>query len=1113
MPVGEALLRADRAARESALDPRRSILLQAPAGSGKTAVLTQRFLRLLPTVDDPGEILAITFTRKAAAEMRGRIVRALRGETDVRDPGSGELRALAAAALRYGESRGWDLVRDAAALRIQTIDSFNYRLASELPVSSRVGGALSVTETPGELYRRAARRTLTAADDEPALASDAEVLLERLDGRWSSLERLLAQMLEQRGHWLGYVLTRQPEILCAHVDESLAHIIGQCLERAQGLLPGGLQGRLESLPGVGPLGSGPEQLGAWRALAAYTLTKDRTGWRRSLAERHLGSGYADAAARAALKSRIEELSAVPDAAQSLRSLAALPGPRLSHTEREALAALSRLLRRAALELQTEFASAGRVDYTYITGAARHALGESAEPTELALRTGLALRHILVDEFQDTSLAQGELLGTLTAGWEEGDGRTLFVVGDPMQSIYRFRDAEVGLFLAVREAGLGAVRLESLRLGCNFRASRALVDWTNEAFGQIFPVADELRSGAIAFSPSTAPGGGPAPAASANGAAAPSTGEAVELRLFPGDSAAEASAVAERIAALQAADPAATVAVLVAAHAHATPIVGALCALHIEVRGVDLVPLAERPVVRDLVQLARALYDLADRTAWLAVLRAPWCGARLATLTALSAAKDPQLPWEALNDEERLARCAAAERARLVRVRGVLAGALERRGREPPADSLERAWLELGGFDAYPPQDLEDARALFDALASSAAASEWHEPRDFERLIETLFSAPAASGANPVQIMTIHRAKGLEFDHVLVPALERPARGEARTLLRWIDLPRERGGSDLLLAPAPVIGQEADDRLGSLIGTLLATRAAHERARLMYVAVTRARRTLYLSGAPLPRKDGTLRPEPRSLLECLWPALAGRFVVEGAAPSLEALPRGTPPAPSQPLRRLRESWSAPELPQRRPLPHLPLGEATLEPPEFSWVGQTQRHIGTVVHALLATLADEGERPAREALERRREEVLHRLRQEGVPEEERQEAGRVVLRALALTLDDERGRWILARHPEAHSELALTGTAGGTLRSLVIDRSFVDEAGTRWVIDYKTSRHEGGDLEGFLAEEMRRYERQLAAYRTLAAALGPQPVRAALYFPLLQVFRELEPAAAD
>jgi len=81
------------------------------------------------------------------------------------------------------------------------------------------------------------------------------------------------------------------------------------------------------------------------------------------------------------------------------------------------------------------------------------------------------------------------------------------------------------------------------------------------------------------------------------------------------------------------------------------------------------------------------------------------------------------------------------------------------------------------------------------------------------------------------------------------------------------------------------------------------------------------------------------------------------------------------------------------------------------------------------------------------------------------------------------------------------------SAGRLRSVKIDRSFVDETGIRWVIDYKTSRHEGADLDGFLAQELQRYRPQLEAYLGLAAALGSQPVRAALYFPLLGAFREL------
>lgn len=128
--------------------------------------------------------------------------------------------------------------------------------------------------------------------------------------------------------------------------------------------------------------------------------------------------------------------------------------------------------------------------------------------------------------------------------------------------------------------------------------------------------------------------------------------------------------------------------------------------------------------------------------------------------------------------------------------------------------------------------------------------------------------------------------------------------------------------------------------------------------------------------------------------------------------------------------------------------------------------------------------------------------------GVAASERAEALERVLEALRRTLADERGRWILSgAHTDAHCEWPLSGLSRGQLRNVVIDRSFIDATRTRWVIDYKTSRHEGGDLAGFLEQEMQRYRPQLFDYLSLAATLGPEPVRAALYFPLLGAFREL------
>ena len=105
-------------------------------------------------------------------------------------------------------------------------------------------------------------------------------------------------------------------------------------------------------------------------------------------------------------------------------------------------------------------------------------------------------------------------------------------------------------------------------------------------------------------------------------------------------------------------------------------------------------------------------------------------------------------------------------------------------------------------------------------------------------------------------------------------------------------------------------------------------------------------------------------------------------------------------------------------------------------------------------------------------------------------------------MAAVIRDPKARWLLSsKHAEAQCELRLTGVLDGQVRNVVIDRSFVDEQGQRWVIDYKTSSHAGGDLAGFLAEERERYRSQLELYVRLARGLGPQPVRAALFFPWL------------
>jgi len=192
----QAAVQEDARAREAALDPARSFIVQAPAGSGKTGLLTQRFLVLLARVETPEEVVAITFTRKAAGEMRGRILEALAAAGGEAPADDHERRTwtLAREVLARDTALGWQLVATPDRLRILTIDALNAALIRQMPVLSRFGAPPSIAEDASELYREAARETLRELDSEAHWRGAVERLLLHLDNHWGRVETLLAEM-------------------------------------------------------------------------------------------------------------------------------------------------------------------------------------------------------------------------------------------------------------------------------------------------------------------------------------------------------------------------------------------------------------------------------------------------------------------------------------------------------------------------------------------------------------------------------------------------------------------------------------------------------------------------------------------------------------------------------------------------------------------------------------------------------------------------------------------------------------------------------------------------------------------------------------------------------
>lgn len=1086
----------DATARAEALDPARSFIVEAPAGSGKTGLLMQRYLSLLAVVDRPESIVAMTFTRKAAAEMRVRILEALehaREETPCVDEHSRVTRQLALAALRRDQEKGWKLQENSRCLQIQTIDSLCALLTSQMPWLSRFGSNPRVLEHAEELYRQAARRTLAALPEaNQALQEAFEVICLHFDNDLRRVEALLADMLEKRDQWLRAFHTvdllalreRLEQSLCEEIEVTLRHAYEQCPETVSADIAGwarqmkaaNLCRNLQSLPG--PAITNAQH---WRELRTLFLTTDGL-------VRKKPSGLA----KADVEAFTETLSALPDFVKALDACGDLPPERLTDEQWNIILHFVVLLRLSVAQLYDVFRERHEVDFSEITEAAIYALGTDITPTNLAFRFDYRIEHILVDEFQDTSLAQFELLERLTAQWSADDNRTLFLVGDPMQSIYRFRNAEVGLFLRAKKSGIGSVRLTSLQLTANFRSTEAVVNWLNRSFQEIMPRADDAESGAVSFRPcqSMQNDDGPAPQVHAfiqDGSVSKETSRAVDLAV---------SALQEG-----------TVGILVRSRTHLLGILRLLKDRRVPYQAIEIDALQSEQHVIDILTLTRAILHLGDRIAWLACLRAPWCGLILNDLAAIAENDSTRTIRELLHDPERIGQISSEGRQRAERTSSVLEAARANLGHLPLRHIVESAWLSLGGPVGFTTNQWEDAQTVFSLLEDH---DEGGTIRDFSLLaarLENLFARPTANVENAVQLLTVHGAKGLEFDTVILPQLDKKSGFDDQELLIWTEKPQPHGGVSLIMAALPQRGTA--DRLYDFVKNQRDKKERNERSRLLYVAATRTRKHLHLLCTLTPSANGDIKKAPRdTFLGMLWLAIEGelRVAAESAVTGEQV------PAKAETIvRRLPLHWKLPEPApsvawQSRPTEEI----ATQRLITYEWVKDTARHAGTVVHDLLRLFAEQGlAQWSEQRIESSTPFIRSELLRLGVSRSEVETATARVVKALTTTLTSERGQWILADHEEARSEWALGGAEADVFRSINIDRTFVSE-GVRWIIDFKTSEHLGGSLEDFLEEEQRRYSEQLETYARLLQRVEKRPIKVGLYFPLFDAWKEWQTA---
>jgi ATP-dependent helicase/nuclease subunit A len=1136
----------DESARAQTLETHQSFLVQAPAGSGKTELLTRRLLKLLAEVDEPEQILAITFTLAATAEMRARVLTKLHTARDTSETSDEPLEIkLARRALENDARRGWNLLQQPERLNIRTIDAVCLDIAHETPLLSRLGGSLSPTDKPQPLYTLAARRTLARLGDEEPLSSALTALLQLRATSLPDCQKLIAEMLDKRDQWGRVLAALDWPAARAALEAPLRRTHEQAIHKAQSLFashpelakelvdilnhacgnvdPDSWLMALKHVTDIRHLVDHAQ----WSCLSDFLLTQ-QDEWRANVPTRiGFPTGREGTEPRARYRALLASLDANPEFLAMLCELRALPPQQYTEEESQMLQHMLIILRYAVAELRLVFAERGVVDFVELGLAARQVLlDDEGQLSESADVFAARWPHLLVDEFQDTSRSQYELF-TLIAGARESEGRgTCFLVGDPMQSIYMFRQAEVELFERTRRYGLGAgtaaVQLTPLQLHKNFRSHSGLVDRLNEIFTQVFgaPAGQDYQ---VTFAPSTAHC--PAPRGSLGVKVWPffrtSRPSAEEKRAVDDAEARQVvSIIQDHWPAVEAARRKGAefrIAVLVRARTHLGLIARRLRKAEIPFRAVEIEQLGERQEVKDLTALTRALLHPMDRIAWLTVLRAPWCGLTLRDLHTLgnSDIKDYSPPAMLTLLRERIPLLSDDGQQRAARVLAVLEDALRGKHRQVELTRwVERTWATLGGRACVDRAGYANVHAFFTMLEQLGPEAAGLGDQIAELCAQP---DPAANERCGVQLMTIHKAKGLGFDVVLVPGLGRGTRTEAQPLLRWLEQttlvgPEEQEESEFVVAPIGRNGKPGG--IYEWIGELQGRREDDEAKRLLYVAATRARKELHLLGTAVTKVNNELtHGDKHSLLGIAWPALKGEFESAHAEqePVADAAPRqeefAFPPAfPTIKLRRLPADWKPPAYAAAPPAQEI--NQEIIERPRGSL---TARAFGTVVHALLEDLAKLGGIDAAgDVVAGWRTRALALLRSSGLPRAEAESLSGEVVRALEAVLRDPTGRWILAARAGARNEISWSTWAGEVVQTLRGDRIF--HAGATpgsaeethlWIVDYKTARHGAFGIDAFLAGEKEKYARQVESYAEMMRKVQGNnlPLRMALYFPLL------------
>ncbi|MBD3587237.1 UvrD-helicase domain-containing protein [Salinimonas sp. HHU 13199] len=1090
----------DRTSKDSIVQLQHT-LLDASAGTGKTSELVKRTLQAYLAVSTPDQVLDLTFTNKAASEMRQRIISELKNadlETFVESTHEKEMRSLATKVLARDKALGWDILKNPNQLEIKTFDSLCSSIVSQVPLTSKVGGAAVVADNPTSIYKLAADELLRDYKKDCAWSSNVRRLLQHVNHNFETASSMLVELLGSRDQWLPIILEAKntaerraaleknnlkllnviftPFIrACKEIESEIIQVIEYAYSNA--VEP--LREALKPLVGVSILPetvSNHSDLTIYQSLLDYFVSKSgRPSFYKKL-NKTKGfpaiTAFKESEQKSIAEMHNENAKEVIQYLQDSNLQMWLPAMckandyRFCEQEWELLDSLISLLPLLAARLLLVFKNTGRIDFVQMAASASAALGEIDSPTNLALKLDNKYKHILVDEFQDCNLTQVELLTKLTFGWEKGDGRSMFLVGDKKQSIYMFRGSNVSVFSLVAINGINEIKFNVRRLENNFRSQACLVGWINDVFEPAFGCCEDIVTGATRFHPSFA-------------RKAPLEGSPVEVELFDerGGLVTEASYICQQIDLIKEMDPAASIAVLARTRNDLSAITEAFRDNDVGHRAVDIHKLSRQASIIDLTVLTRSVSHVADRTAWIGLLRSPMVGLSIGELELVVKGErgyvtPGELIIDLLQNDTIISQLQKGSQTRIKKLLRVIEQSIGQLERKTLSDIVKGAYYELNGLSTLKSEaELKNIDAFFKMLRKFD--SNGFELELFENEIDRLYAIDQKSTGS-VSIMTIHKAKGLEFDYVFVPGSHKSIRGDTARLIDSDTLLSSNGLPTPVVAPSTETGVK-ESRINEMIRGFSKVKKSLEAVRTAYVALTRAKKKMFITGLADPKKE-ELRFAGTSILAIINNRLPeGLTVGQGGEMSS---------SDTRPKRTIIANVITPPLPENNVLAqYRGLTNVCNEVlPEFDWCRDINRCTGVVLHQALEDMAKHGiDSYFKGGIEHKRAKYSSQFKQLGLNVRLIHKAIQKLEHQLSYLQKDDTIYWLLQPRPSSETEVGFILKDGGKRKLKRIDHTFVDD-GVRYFFDFKTSEPNPGEgTSKFVARMLSQYERKMKQYR--------------------------------